>query len=118
MYQDNAFGDWKPDEFYGLHVRPDFKVGDIDLLVYNQFNVDASGLEAGSKYTLEGMGAKYNNNNQLYPISFTKQGGGSTGISTVKTVRVDDGAIYNLAGQKVDKNYKGVVIMNGKMIQK
>ena len=54
-----------------------FKVGDIDLLVYNQFNVDASGLEAGSKYTLEGMGAKYNDNNQLYPISFTKQGGGS-----------------------------------------
>ena len=54
-----------------------FKVGDIDLLVYNQFNVDASGLEAGSKYTLEGMGAKYNDKNQLYPISFTKQGGGS-----------------------------------------
>ena len=45
--------------------------------------------------------------------------GGSTGINTVKTVRVDDGAIYNLAGQKVDKSYKGVVIMNGKkMIQK
>ena len=57
-----------------------FKVGDIDLLVYNQFNVDASGLEAGSKYTLEGMGAKYNDNNQLYPISFTKQGGGSGAI--------------------------------------
>ena len=45
--------------------------------------------------------------------------GGSTGINTVKTVRVADGAIYNLAGQKVDKSYKGVVIMNGKkMIQK
>lgn len=29
MYEDGAFGDWKPDEFYGLHVRPDFKVGDI-----------------------------------------------------------------------------------------
>ena len=57
-----------------------FKVGDIDLLVYNQFNVDASTLEAGSKYTLEGMGAKYNDNNQLYPISFTKQGGGSGAI--------------------------------------
>ena len=40
--------------------------------------------------------------------------GGSTGISTVKTVRVDDGAIYNLAGQKVDNSYKGVVIKNGK----
>ena len=23
------FGDWLPDEFYGLHVRPDLKVGDI-----------------------------------------------------------------------------------------
>ena len=57
-----------------------FKVGDIDLLVYNQFNVDASTLEAGSKYTLEGMGAKYNDNIQLYPISFTKQGGGSGAI--------------------------------------
>ncbi|WP_438478323.1 N-acetyldiaminopimelate deacetylase [Streptococcus pluranimalium] len=29
MYEDGAFGDWKPDEFYGLHVRPDMKVGDI-----------------------------------------------------------------------------------------
>ncbi|MFC3932616.1 N-acetyldiaminopimelate deacetylase [Streptococcus dentapri] len=29
MYEDDAFGDWKPDEFYGLHVRPDLKVCDI-----------------------------------------------------------------------------------------
>lgn len=29
MYEDDAFKDWLPDEFYGLHVRPDFKVGDI-----------------------------------------------------------------------------------------
>ena len=29
MYEDGAFGEWLPDEFYGLHVRPDFKVGDI-----------------------------------------------------------------------------------------
>ena len=43
----------------------------------------------------------------------------TTGINTVKTVRVDDGAIYNLAGQKVDKSYKGVVVKNGKkMVQK
>ena len=27
MYDEDAFGDWKPDEFYGLHVRPDLKVG-------------------------------------------------------------------------------------------
>ncbi|MEQ9810104.1 N-acetyldiaminopimelate deacetylase [Streptococcus jiangjianxini] len=29
MYEDGAFGEWEPDEFYGLHVRPDMKVGDI-----------------------------------------------------------------------------------------
>lgn len=45
--------------------------------------------------------------------------GGASGISEVKAVRVADNAIYNLAGQRVDANYKGVVIKNGqKMIQK
>lgn len=29
MYEDDAFKSWLPDSFYGLHVRPDFKVGDI-----------------------------------------------------------------------------------------
>ncbi len=29
MYEDGAFGDCQPDEFYGLHVHPGFKVGDI-----------------------------------------------------------------------------------------
>ena len=44
--------------------------------------------------------------------------GDATAIQTVKTV-ANDGVIYNLAGQKVDANYKGVVIVNGKkMIQK
>ena len=42
--------------------------------------------------------------------------GGASGISDVKVVRVADGAIYNLAGQKVGKDYKGIVIMNGKKV--
>lgn len=29
MYEDGAFEEWLPDEFYALHVRPDLKVGDI-----------------------------------------------------------------------------------------
>ena len=44
--------------------------------------------------------------------------GATTGINPVSLKKVDD-AIYNLAGQKVNASYKGVVIMNGKkMIQK
>lgn len=43
----------------------------------------------------------------------------AAGIDEVKTVRVATDAIYNLAGQKVDAQYKGVVIKNGKkLIQK
>ena len=46
----------------------------------------------------------------------------TTGINDVKVVEpttAKDGAIFNLAGQKVNESYKGVVISNGKkMIQK
>lgn len=42
----------------------------------------------------------------------------AAGINSVKAGEVND-ALYNLAGQKVDANYKGVVIKSGKkMIQK
>ena len=43
----------------------------------------------------------------------------ATGIKNVKAGKANDGARYNLAGQKVDASYKGIVIMNGKkFIQK
>jgi hypothetical protein len=94
-----------------------YKIGDEVLTIKDQFYVvEAAGLEANTTYTIEGMVGLYDETHQLYPISFTKQGGGSTGISTVKTVRVDDGAIYNLKGQKVEADYKGLVIKNGKKI--
>lgn len=42
-----------------------------------------------------------------------------TGIQNVKAAEAEDGDSYNLAGQKVNAAYKGVVIKNGKkMIQK
>ena len=37
-----------------------------------------------------------------------------SGIAGVKATVKADGVIYNLAGQKVGKDYKGLVIMNGK----
>lgn len=41
----------------------------------------------------------------------------ATGITTPVTMTVrGNGAIYNLAGQKVDENYRGVVIKNGKKV--
>lgn len=40
----------------------------------------------------------------------------TSGIKTVKAGATENGTIYNLAGQKVDENYKGVVIQNGKKV--
>jgi hypothetical protein len=43
----------------------------------------------------------------------------TTGIQAVKTAKAQSNVLYNLAGQKVNSNYKGVVVVNGqKMIQK
>lgn len=39
----------------------------------------------------------------------------ATGISKVENLKVaQDGKCFNLAGQQVGKNYKGIVIKNGK----
>lgn len=39
-----------------------------------------------------------------------------TGIEAVKTVKAENGVRYNLAGQKVGADFKGVVIENGKKL--
>lgn len=45
--------------------------------------------------------------------------GGGSGIKNVKTDKALNNVRYNLAGQKVDASYKGIVIQNGKkFIQK
>ena len=51
---------------------------------------------------------------QIYEVNNSNSK--ETGIEDVKTVnrKKADGAIYNLAGQKVTDSYKGIVIKNGK----
>jgi len=39
-----------------------------------------------------------------------------TGIKNVKTTKVSDAAIYNLQGQRVDGNFRGIAIQNGKKV--
>ena len=54
----------------------------------------------------------YNTNGcHIYSI---KVEAGSTGISTINAQKTQNNVIYNLAGQKVGNDYKGIVIMNGK----
>lgn len=46
-----------------------------------------------------------------YSICFDDE---ATGIHTIEAAPAANGAMYNLAGQRVDKAYKGIVIVNGK----
>lgn len=79
----------------------DIKVGDV-VVVYGKLK------KFGTTYELD-------SNNILI-----SQNGTTTGITNITTDEAAKNApVYNLAGQKVTKAYKGVVIKNGKkMIQK
>ena len=62
----------------------------------------------------------FSGNNQcdaMFILYLSKEAAASiqeiTAIQNVKSVKAD-GIIYNIAGQKVDASYKGIVIKNGK----
>lgn len=37
----------------------------------------------------------------------------ATGITSIKTTTIENDVMYNLAGQKVGNDYRGIVIKNG-----
>ena len=78
---------------------------------------DAAFVKVGDVVVVEGKLQKYVKNDVITPE--VAQNGkilsvnGAAGINDLKADKAD-GAVYNLAGQRVDANYKGVVIQNGK----
>ena len=70
------------------------------------------GLQTGSTT----INLSLNSNGIVVPASLDVTVSESTAISAVKTDNQRDDAIYNLAGQRVGKDYKGVVIINGKKV--
>ena len=55
--------------------------------------------------------------NTVTEATFAVTVGGATGINGINADE-NDGAAYNLAGQKVGKNYKGIIVKNGKKMMK
>ena len=51
--------------------------------------------------------------NTVDETTFAITVGGTDGINGINAAE-NDGAAYNLAGQKVGKNYKGIIVKNGK----
>ncbi len=42
--------------------------------------------------------------------------GDATGIANIEAAKTENGAMFNMAGQRVDGSYKGIVIKNGKKV--
>ena len=57
-----------------------------------------------------------NTNNNAYRVKLTKKVGNTTGINEVNTLSTGNDVRYNLAGQRINGSYKGIVISNGKKI--
>ena len=105
----------------GTSTRTNYYINDGDQKVqlYDKFQVsDLATLTDGETYTVQGLfGQIYKD---VPEILMTKKVAETTGINNITTdATLENAPAFNLAGQKVSKAYKGVVIKAGKkFIQK
>ena len=88
--------------------------GDQKVQLYDKFQVsDLATLTDGETYTVQGLfGQIYKD---VPEILMTKKVAETTGINNITTdATLENAPAFNLAGQKVGKAYKGVVIKAGK----
>jgi len=80
----------------------------------NVITFGLKGEEGGSIFTFQ----KYSGTGNILisSIKFIPYFDDPTGISDVKAAAAQNGAVYNLAGQKVNAAFKGLVIKNGKKV--
>ena len=94
--------------------------GEQKIMIYDKFNKvgGVAELTEGETYTVTGLyGAIFKGTPEILPTQAVVAGT-ATGITNITTSAADNAPIFNLAGQKVGKSYKGVVIKAGKkMIQ-
>lgn len=94
--------------------------GEQKIMIYDKFNKvgGVAELTEGEKYNVTGLyGAIFKGTPEIIPTQAVVPT--STGISNITVTTADNAPAYNLAGQKVNAAYKGIVIKNGKkMIKK
>ena len=112
----NAQGYFIGEDINGIEVGLDedsFDGTNIDFHVWNNPEAGisfADGNTVKTKLCISKAGWYY-----IYNVTLMSQEAyAAAGISTVKTAKTGNGQIYNLAGQRVDKSYKGLVIKDGK----
>ena len=123
-YTDKTTGEVKN---YNLDFQMNDAAGATDnaLLVYHAWNLENTyfptideNLAVGTEVSLQGKIQNYVKDEvstiELTKAHFLKIGEKVNAINTVKADNRFEGAIYNLAGQRVMKAQKGLYIMNGK----
>ena len=70
---------------------------------------------SGKKVVVTGY-LMYVNSKYVYAVATSVEDASSAGVNTISADKAKNGARYNLAGQKVNAGYKGVVIMNGQKV--
>ncbi len=83
-----------------------------DLKLYPNANEFEFGLAGGKTYTFQ----KYSGTGNILISSIEITPVETTGISTIAAENTSNSAIFNLAGQKVSNDFKGLVIKNGKKV--
>ncbi len=126
-YEPGQSGQWNGIEATSQEYDPT-ELLDMRASFYAETPYQFTGLEPGKTYILELLPQMTTSDGKYYFFSATEEEenvgfkfkfnyGGVTGISGVSTT---DGAIgsktYNLAGQRVGDDYKGIVIKEGKKI--
>lgn len=93
--------------------------GEQKIMIYDKFNKvgGVAELTEGEKYNVVGLyGAIFKGTPEIIPTQAVVPT--STGISNITVTTADNAPAYNLAGQKVNGSYKGIVIKNGKKMVK
>ena len=85
-----------------------------DLKLIEGANIITFGLAGGKTYTFQ----KYSGTGNILISSIEITPVATDGIKSVNAAEKSNGASFNLAGQKVTDNFKGIVIKNGKKMMK
>lgn len=104
--------EWKDDKaFVNICADDNDEDYDDDGNTPNTNTWTITDAEAGSKTIKLSRNSASTN---IFLTKFMITRGATDGIANVEVVTPANNAIYNLSGQKVDANFKGIIIVNGK----
>lgn len=109
-YKDKDGNDKTATDYYAF-------IGSDSIQIYNGFHLpefdDLASMVNDSKYNVKGIVTVSGTTYEIYPIGITQVVSGIS-VSATENKNDENAPMYNIAGQRVDASYKGVVIRNGK----